>query len=238
MGMNGVASLGLCLLVAATAAPQGPIEAGRTALGQQWGGYPWYDSAQDGLRRIDVEPPDYSPEENSATSKTSGSFSLDLSWLSWLVVGILVVLALVLLIRFLQTWDSRQLATVGTAPSEPERPAFDELPFAIPHVRGDLLAEARRLYAEGDYGQAILYLFSYQLLLLDKHQIIRLARGKTNRQYLREVGRRRNLRGLVEQTMVAFEDVFFGEHRIDAARFESCWSGLEQFETLAAEATT
>ena len=34
----------------------------------------------------------------------------------------------------------------------------------------------------------MIYLFSHQLVQLDRHQIIRLAKGKTNRQYLREVG--------------------------------------------------
>ena len=56
--------------------------------------------------------------------------------------------------------------------------------------RLDLLAEARRHYQAGNYGAAIVYLFSFQLVQLDQRQIIRLAKGKTNRQYLREVGPR------------------------------------------------
>ncbi len=86
--------------------------------------------------------------------------------------------------------------------------------------RLDLLAEARRHYQAGNYGAAIVYLFSFQLVQLDKRQIIRLAKGKTNRQYLREVGPRAALLRLVEQTMVAFEDVFFG-NRISAATASS-----------------
>jgi hypothetical protein len=100
--------------------------------------------------------------------------------------------------------------------------------------RLDLLAEARRHYEAGNYGAAIVYLFSFQLVQLDRRQIIRLARGKTNRQYLREVGPRISLRKLVEQTMVAFEDVFFGNRQLRRDRFESCWARLEEFETLAA----
>ena len=58
----------------------------------------------------------------------------------------------------------------------------------------DLLAEARRHYQAGNYGAAIVYLFSFQLVQLDRRQIIQLAKGKTNRQYLREVGPRDPLR--------------------------------------------
>jgi hypothetical protein len=61
----------------------------------------------------------------------------------------------------------------------------------------------------------------------------RLTRGKTNRQYLRETSRRgrTGLVGLLEQTMLAFEDFFFGNHPIDRARFEACWARLGEFES-------
>ena len=48
-----------------------------------------------------------------------------------------------------------------------------------------------RLYEKrGNFNQAIIYYYSYQLVTLDRRQVIRLAKGKTNRQYLRETGRR------------------------------------------------
>ena len=40
---------------------------------------------------------------------------------------------------------------------------------------------------------------------------------------------------LVEQTMVAFEDAFFGHHPLDQTRFESCWFRLGEFDILNAE---
>ena len=102
--------------------------------------------------------------------------------------------------------------------------------------KSNLLEEARRHYRDGDYGEAIIYLFSYQLVQLDKHQLIRLAKGKTNRQYVRELGPRVELGYLLTTTMQAFEDVFFGNHSIDRVRFESCWLRLEEFESLAGKA--
>ncbi|MHC4179233.1 MAG: DUF4129 domain-containing protein [Planctomycetota bacterium] len=112
---------------------------------------------------------------------------------------------------------------------------IEALPFPVRSGRLDLLGETRRHYQKGDYRQAIIYLFSFQLVRLDRQQIIRLTKGKTNRQYLREVGPRSALGRLVEQTMVVFEDVFFGNRRLDRTRFESCWSRLDEFESLAAE---
>jgi hypothetical protein len=109
---------------------------------------------------------------------------------------------------------------------------IENLPFKVRSPTGDFLSEARRFYNEGNYGEAIIYLFSYQLIQLDKNQWIRLSKGKTNRQYLREVRGKQDLRGLVHTTMVAFEDFFFGQHPIDKSRFDACWEKLDQFHEL------
>lgn len=105
----------------------------------------------------------------------------------------------------------------------------DALPFQLKRPQGDLLAEAQRLYDEGRYAEAMIYLYSYQLVQLDKSHVIRLTRGKTNRQYLREIRRRSNLFELMQRSMVTFEDVFFGAHRLDRSGFESCWTQLDEF---------
>jgi len=112
---------------------------------------------------------------------------------------------------------------------------IEALPAPVGRKRTDLIDAARQYYQEGNYAEAIIYLFSYQLVELDKGQLIRLAKGKTNRQYLRELGRRLALQGLFERTMVAFEEVFFGNYAIDRARFESVWLRLGEFEALVAE---
>jgi hypothetical protein len=105
----------------------------------------------------------------------------------------------------------------------------DALPFQLKRPRGDLLAEAQRLYDEGRYAEAMIYLYSYQLVQLDKSQVIRLTRGKTNRQYLREVRRSSKLFELMQRSMVTFEDVFFGDHELDRSGFELCWTQLDEF---------
>jgi len=105
----------------------------------------------------------------------------------------------------------------------------EALPFAVRKPTGDFLAEARRLYEAGDYSEAIIYLFSYQLVELDRQHLIRLAKGKTNRQYLRELRARLTLRSILETTVVRFEDAFFGRKTLTRERFEQSWQRLDEF---------
>ena len=166
------------------------------------------------------------------------------SWLElfvWLAVLLLFgALAFLLIRAYLQREDVSAGAAAGASQTAAADDAtrIEALPFRIRCGPWSLLEEARRHYEQGDFQQAIIYLFSYQLVEMDKQQIIRLAKGKTNRQYLREIRRRGPLQSLVEQTMVAFEDVFFGAHPLAPARFESCWRRLDEFESLIGEQAT
>ena len=110
-----------------------------------------------------------------------------------------------------------------------------DLPFDAPEAGADLLASVREKYEQGRYSEAIVLLFGYQLLALDKNQIIRILRGKTNRQYVREVarsGRAARLRDMLASTMVTFEDYFFGDHPVTRENFEACWDQLDDFHSL------
>jgi hypothetical protein len=106
------------------------------------------------------------------------------------------------------------------------------LPFRIQRPQGDLLSQARQYYQEGRFSEAIIYLYSHLLVQLDKVQVIRLTPGKTNRQYVRETRSRSAAGDLLELTMVAFEDVYFGSHPLSRARFEACWNRLPELDQL------
>jgi hypothetical protein len=207
------------------AGPIDPIVAGRKALAP-WSGYPWYDRKADGLRPVEMpqerEPAKWNPQPSSSL----------LTVLTWtvLVVVLLVIIGL-LLWAF---WDRTPRITPDATPSQDdEMQRLKSLPFPLVADRSNLLQEARRYYQAGDYRQAIIYLFSYQLIEMDKRRIIRLSKGKTNRQYLREARARPQLASLVEQTMVMFEDVFFGNCPLGQQRFDRCWSRLDEFTQLA-----
>lgn len=236
MGLNVAVILLLVQLPTAAAEPGWATEAARDALDRYWWrAYPWYDAETDGVKRIEPRQPlSCNLQPNWRLRLPRGL----LRWAGWSVLFLLLALMAYLMHRAYR--DCQRRLAGGGSGGKPGGPAADAerleaLPFPLARLPRDLLQEARQCYQRGDYSRAIVYLFSFQLVQLDKRQIIRLAKGKTNRQYLREVGPRRPLRRLLERTMVAFEDVFFGNRTLDRDRFESCWSRLSEFETLAAE---
>ena len=209
--------------------------------------YPWYDADQDQVKPIEVSKPAAPPQARN--------WEFDGSWFDWdwnggALIGngiwdvlqffayVLIVIALLFLIYHVLKFmgllsprddDSGDLEEAN-ALSNTQR--IENLPFPVVNSKTDLLAEARRLYQIGKYDEAIVYLFSYQLVKLDETQYIRLSRGKTNRQYLGELRERHGLRSMVSRTMIAFEDVFFGHHPLGKDRFESCWSQLDEFHRM------
>jgi hypothetical protein len=221
------------------------VEAGRKALSAR-SKYPWYDAQEDRLRRIDVRTPRESVKNRGSMWQAEPSKPRDFSWLEyllnalgialrwliWIGLGVLLIGLIVLLARGLVLREERGAAAVDETeevPARLEADRIDSLPFQIARPPADLLAEAKACYERGDYSQAMIYLFSYKLLALDRHNLIRLARGKTNRQYVAELSQQPTLQELLRHSMVAFEDVFFGQHRLDPERFEGCWQSLDRF---------
>jgi hypothetical protein len=234
-------ALGLTIVLCLTALPtsaadaqtageqaQQSIDEGRNAFG---GGrhFPWYDAAKDDLQPITLKQP-WQPWRLP-------SFSI--RWLVWgLVALLLAALVFVLLRVAVRARLSRKPRLERDQPRilDPER--IEALPFMAERPRDDLLGEARRQYELGNYSEAIIYLFSYELMQLDKNALIQLAKGKTNRQYLRETSRVRQLRELLELTIITFEGVFFGGCSLDRSGFEACWDRLGEFENLVTRAAT
>jgi hypothetical protein len=198
--------------------------------------FPWYDETTDEPRRVRVSIPWRAPDPKPKT----GGMRWNFSWLELFVWTAVLALFAALAYLLIRAYLNREDYGAASAGGSAERAALDDsarieaLPFRVRSGPLGLLDEARRHYEQGDFRQAIIYLFSYELVEMDKRQVIRLAKGKTNRQYLREVRRRPLLESLVEQTMVAFEDVFFGDHPLDRPRFESCWRRLDEFQSLIA----
>jgi hypothetical protein len=228
----------------------GAVESGRRALANR-GSYPWYDAQQDALRRLDVRPPrPTAANRNSTWESQPAQPAASISWrwlwemLRWFVWAVIVALLVGLVLLLVRAFLNREARAEGrtegaeTSATRDYADLVENLPFPLPRHQADFLEEARRLYEAGRFGEAMIYLFSYQLVQLDQHHVIRLARGKTNRQYLRELGPREDLRDILLRTMLAFEDVFFGHYDLDRARFESCWTRLDDFHRTIEEAAT
>jgi hypothetical protein len=209
-----------------------PVTNGRDAL-NRWNAYPWYDTNTDGIRRVEVSQPwDFDFATKASPGWSTPSSGVVLQWMAWTLIGALLAGAIYLFVR-----AYRQRIRQTTRKERPKVLATVEQIEALPApalVAGnaDFLAETRRCYEAGDYSRAIVYYFSYQLIRLDKRQRIVLASGKTNRQYLRELQSSPSLRALVDLTVTAFEDVFFGHRSLDRYAFDRCWARLDEFEGL------
>jgi hypothetical protein len=217
-----------------------PVTSGQNSL-EDSGDYPWYDADSDGIRRIDVEE-----EDEPSTTSTRGASAAGglIELMAWLGLGLVLAIIIGMLVWFFLANESRVEMPMEDEVDDDRRRQIDRLealPFQVKRPDADLLAEARRHYEQGNYGEAIIYLFSHQLIQLDKSQHLTLTKGKTNRQYLRELhqgerGAIDGLRGILEKTILAFEDVFFGRHELPRERFEACWSELSQFDRLVQRA--
>ena len=229
--------------------PDVAIETGKSALRTGWN-YPWYNSSTDSLARINIQP----PSDNKWLSEWL-DWDLDSSWwtdwdmsnlmltLSWFFIAAILGGAAYLLIQAYLGNDRRQQSASATGNAESTVSTIDHaavLPARLRNPHTDLLAEAKRFYLAGNLVEAIVYLFSFQLVELDKHQLLWLAKGKTNRQYLAEVHRggqissRHELAAALRQTMILFEEAFFGSHAPRQEDFEACWSKVARFQILLA----
>ena len=200
--------------------------------------YPWYDIKSDNLARVDIGP-DPAPSDSLMEQSWRQSIGIadSLVVMAWIALGVLLAaLTTLLIMAFLRRETSAvsagQVREVVPAMVLAER--LESLPVEERSNLGDLLESVRTSYQQGDYTRATILLFSHQLVELDRTQRIILARGKTNRQYLREIERDQAandpLVSLVVRTMTLFERTLFGHHRPSREEFEACWQRMEQFD--------
>ena len=211
------------------------VEWGRRGLTKAQS-FPWYDSQADALRRIELREEPTPQDYGAAGGGIGKGLDAALQGLAW---GLLALILLAFAALLLRQWlrSRREGSAAGeTAHAPAAEPQIGLLPAEVDPSRGDLLAEVRRAAAAGDYARAVACLFGHQLLRLDGRRIIRLARGKTNRQYLREAAVRPALPAMLRPTMIAFEDAFFGRQPVPRERFEACLAELPRFERLCEEA--
>ncbi len=171
---------------------------------------------------------------------TTGSWGLSAEGVAYLIWGLLGALLLTglcfLIYHYLGDhfgWNSKAKRGPGKLTIDPAK--VSELPFDMEMTRSDPLGEAEARMRDGRYREAVIYLYSYMLLALDQTRVIHLQKGRTNRMYLRELRADRQLSDILYQTMLAFEDVYFGRHDIDRNRVEKLFDSVEAFhQRLAA----
>ena len=204
------------------------VEKTKQLLGKQFGRkYPWYDSETDSAKFIPF------PVDRNNRSKEPRNFAkwdiLSIITNALVIIGIALLLWIIiwLVIKFFP--GLQNLTPEGQNDEKQRKRRLETLPVEARDDMNDLLGAAWRAFESGDLRQAVILYFSFQLLELDKNELIRLHRGKTNREYSRELKNRINIRVLYEQAMYLFERVYFGEHKINRSEFLPLWDSREQF---------
>lgn len=217
----------------------------------------WFDSETDSYRPPKVTPfRDNSIRHDGWNSTQNRKWNWDWEWPDWLsganvdwsssffayaLYAFLIAAAIVvisLLVWFLlresfPTLSGRRRESAG-GEIVIDSARIEDLPFEARPDMGDPLAVARELFSRGELDAALVYLYGYMLLALDRRRHIYLQKGKTNRMYLREIGMA-SLRQTVRPVQLAFEDSFFGKHPIKAEQFQAHWQAIEQFHILVAD---
>jgi hypothetical protein len=213
----------------------------------------WYDTEQGSIKPSGTAKKalDVSDRHDAVASP---ELPYDWSWLDWLstylsnvltwifsgwkIVLILFFLILIFTIAYIiwqytnfGAWYSPTRRKTTKAALEREAVKIQDLPFEIEQSLLGLLGQAERHRAAGDYSRAIAYLYSHVLVTLDEARCIRLAKGKTNRMYMRELKDRETIRGFANQLVTVFEFTFFGKHQLDIPTFDSIWNQLATFES-------
>lgn len=174
---------------------------------------------------------------NTGTTTTGGTNSAAVgSVMSALVWGLAITAGISLLLTLaIMFWKSRGSQSENAEEYVPTRSmeeSIQQLPFQMESTRkGDFRSQAYEKYQQGDVRGAIILLFSHVLVSLDQKGFVRLKKGKTNRQYLRELGPYQTLNRYFGDVMVRFEEAFFGDRELDKASFETCWKDLEEFQS-------
>lgn len=210
-----------------------PVEAGREGFFHRWHDTPpWYDGTKDGVKPVELSKPWWDQWDwGKAAPRDTGKKS-DTAWLrvvGWTAVSLLAIFVVYVLIRYFRTGMFAENETIRRN-SGIDKHRIEALPFPMQSFDGNLLEAASQHYRAGRLGEATKFLFSYQLVELDRARFIRLNRGKTNRRYLRELSGQAAMRSWVEETMVAFEEYFFGQYEIERSRFDRYWSRLPEFQ--------
>jgi hypothetical protein len=220
-------------------------DAGLESLKRQ--SLPWYDAQTEQVKPVELEARDdprsglrgtIAEKTKKKKKKANRNWTWDwglseglgtfLYWLLWIVLGVAFAILVVWVVRNIDV--KQPSAREETKSGRSLAQSVAQLPFQVEVGDEDFRSLAAKAFHANDYRQAIIWLFSHVLISLDQKNLIRLKKGKTNRQYLRELASERQLSSYYADVMVPFEATFFGDKDLNREQFASCWDGLNHFE--------
>jgi hypothetical protein len=90
------------------------------------------------------------------------------------------------------------------------------------------LQRAQTLSGQGDYRNAIRYLYLSSLLVLDEQGLLRYDRSRTNREYLRSVSSKPELANPLRDVIDVFDRVWYGYESVDEQTYQSYVDHVEE----------
>jgi len=103
-----------------------------------------------------------------------------------------------------------------------------EAQLAVENGDGDALLtssgamqRAQSLSSQGDYRNAVRYLYLSSLLVLDERGLLRYDRSRTNREYLRSISTKPELSKPLSDVIDVFDRVWYGFESVDENTFQS-----------------
>lgn len=131
---------------------------------------------------------------------------------SWLKIA--AVLVFVFSLFFISRGLSRSLV------KEAELPADENQSDELLTSKG-AFKRAETLSMQGDYRNAIRYLYLSSLLVLDEQGLMRYDRSRTNREYLRSVASKPELAKPLRDVIDVFDRVWYGFENVDQQTYQS-----------------
>jgi hypothetical protein len=86
---------------------------------------------------------------------------------------------------------------------------------------GGAMQRAQSLSSQGDYRNAVRYLYLSSLLVLDERGLLRYDRSRTNREYLRSISSKPELSKPLGDVIDVFDRVWYGFESVDENDFQS-----------------
>lgn len=92
------------------------------------------------------------------------------------------------------------------------------------------IQRAQTLSTQGDYRNAIRYLYLSSLLVLDEQGLLRYDRSRTNREYLRSLSSHPELANPLRDVIEVFDRVWYGFESVDEQTYESYREHVEELQ--------
>ena len=208
--------------------------------GMKHEGYPWYDSTRDAPHSVlgydwswldDWFKFNWQPKPAAGGSSWNWSDPGEL-----IILGVAMLIISILIVLLIEFWRRYQPVAGSTGKTQPASllsHRIEGLPADIRPTSSDPWIEAQRLRDRGDYTGALIALFAHQLLTLDRLRQIRLAPGRTGRQFVKSV-HDSELKRATNSTLKLFEAAIYGHQPPSAQVFERLWIDALAFEHRAA----